>query len=104
MGEATLRLSRVWSGVGIGGQSSPWDLVVDGKVVGSIANQETVEIAVTPGRHTLRIGRGRHISKQLTLDVGEDEVATFRCHGPRFWPQLVAAAIKPDLWITLQRG
>jgi hypothetical protein len=38
------------------------------------------------------------------LEVAEDEVVSYRCHGPRYGPpNIVAALIKPDLWITLKR-
>jgi hypothetical protein len=40
---------------------------------------------------------------ERSFDVAEDEVVGFSCNGPRFWPQLLAAMVKPDLWITLRR-
>ncbi|HVD00525.1 MAG TPA: hypothetical protein VNG93_05190 [Candidatus Dormibacteraeota bacterium] len=98
--DGTLRLVRTWGGIGAGGQ---WDIAIDGIVVGSIANKETVEVDVAPGHHTLRLGSGRHRSGECSFDVAQDEVVGFSCHGPRFWPMLVAAAIKPDLWISLRR-
>lgn len=99
--DATLRLQRIWSGIAIGGQGVAWNIAIDGTVVGAIANQETVEVSVEPGHHTLRLGQGRHLSPQLPFTVGEGESVTFTCHGPRFWPMLLAALVKSDLWITL---
>jgi hypothetical protein len=101
--DATVRLVRTWSGIGIGAQSEQWNIAIDGIVVGSIANKETVEVAVEPGHHTLRLGSGSHRSAERSLDVAGDEVVGFRCHGPRIWPMLVAALVKNDLWITLRR-
>jgi preprotein translocase subunit SecG len=101
--DATVRLVRKWSGIGIGAQNEEWNIAIDGIVVGSIANKETVEVAVAPGHHTLRLGSGRHRSAERSLDVAQDEVAGFSCYGPRFWPQLLAALVKNDLWITLRR-
>ena len=101
--EATVRLNRLWSGIGIGAQSQQWDIAIDGIVVGSIANRETVEVAVSPGHHTMRLGSGRRRSVERSFDVAQDEVAAFSCHGPRVWPQLLAALVKNDLWITLRR-
>lgn len=101
--EATVRLVRIWSGIGIGAQSQQWDIAIDGIVVGSIANRETVEVAVAPGHHTLRLGSGRRRSAERSFDVAQDEVAAFSSHGPRFWPQLLAALVNGDLWITLRR-
>jgi len=103
MGDATVRLSRKWSGIGIGAQSEQWNIAIDGTVVGSIANQETVEVSVAPGHHTLRLGSRGHSSAERSFDVAQDEVVGFRCHGPRIWPMLVAALVNPDLWISLKR-
>ena len=100
--DATVRLARTWSGIGTGAQSEQWNIAIDGIVVGSIANKETVEVAVEPGHHALRLGSGRHRSADRSFDVAQDEVVGFRCHGPMFWPMLVAALVKPDLWISLR--
>ena len=70
----------------------------------SIANQETVEVAIRPGHHSLRLGEGRRVSQERSFDVAQGEVISFRCHSPRFWPQMVAAQLKPDLWISLKQA
>ncbi len=101
--DATVRLVRMWSGIGIGAQAEQWDIAIDGIVVGSIAKKETVDVGVEPGHRTLRLGSGRHRSAQRSLDASPGEVVTFSCNGPRFWPQFLAALVKPDLWITLRR-
>lgn len=102
--DATVRLSRTWSGIGIGAQSEEWNIAIDGTVVGSIASKETVEVSVEPGHHRLRLGSGRHRSAERSFVLAQEEVVGFRCHGPRIWPMLVAALVKPDLWISLRRG
>lgn len=99
--DPSVRLIRTWGG--IGAQGEQWNITIDGTVVGSIANKETVEVDVAPGHHTLRLGSGRHRSAERSFDVEHDEVASFSCHGPRFWPMLIAAVISPDLWISLRR-
>jgi hypothetical protein len=107
MAEATLRLSRVGSGIGAVSQMErrhPWKITLDGVVVGHISERENVELAVRPGRHTVRLGEGRRVSPERSFDVAEDEVVSFRCHSPVFWPQMLAAQVKPDLWITLRRS
>ncbi len=101
--DATVGLVRTWSGIGIGAQNKEWNIAIDGIVVGSIANKETVEVAVEPGHHTLGLSSGRHRSAARSFDVAEGEAVGFRCHGPRIWPMLVAALVKPDLWISLRR-
>jgi hypothetical protein len=101
--DATVRLARTWSGIGIGAKSEQWNIAIDGIVVGSIANKETVEVAVEPGHRTLRLGSGRHRSAERSFDVSQGDVVTFSCNGPRFWPLFLAALVKPDLWITLRQ-
>lgn len=103
MGEATLMLSRVWSGLLIGGRHEAWSIAVDDRTVGTIADGETVEVALAPGRHTLRLGEGRHLSRRQTFDAAGGAVVSFTCHGPRIWPKYVLALLKSDLWITLLR-
>jgi hypothetical protein len=42
--------------------------------------------------------------KVLGAASGRDpSFLSFRCHGPLFWPMMVAALIKPDLWISLRQ-
>ena len=84
-------------------QSEQWNIAIDGIVVGSIADKETVEVAVEPGHHTFRLESGRHRSAERSFDVASGEVVTFSCNGPRIWPLLLAALVKPDLWISLRR-
>ena len=103
MSEGTLRLERVWSGMGIGGQRENWQIEVDGKQVGNLANREVVEVAVVPGRHTVRLRSGRYCSPQRTFEVAESDTADFTCHGPRYWPLVLASLFKPDLWISLHQ-
>jgi hypothetical protein len=107
MAEATLRLARSGSGIGAISQKErrhPWEITLNGAVVGHIAEGETVEVAVRPGRHRLRLGEGRRLSPERSFDVAEDGVVSFRCHSPIFWPRMLAALVKPDLWITLKQG
>ena len=103
MSEGTLRLERVWSGMGIGGQREIWQIEVDGKQVGTLANREVVEVAVVPGQHAVRLRSGRYFSPERTFEVAEDETADFTCHGPRYWPLVLASLLKPDLWISLRQ-
>jgi hypothetical protein len=48
------------------------DITLDGTVVGAIANNEAVEVSVEPGHHTLRLGSGRHRSRERSFDVAQD--------------------------------
>jgi hypothetical protein len=110
MGDGTLKLERRWTslagtgGNALAGGNKPMTIAIDGTAVGTLAPKETVEVAVAPGHHTLRLEQGRHRSPERSFDVAPDEVVSFYCHGPRYgWPQLLAALVKPDLWISLRR-
>ena len=98
--DATLLLVRTW---GLAGHSEQWSIVVDGTVVGSVADKETVEVAVEPGHRTFRLESGRHHSVERSFDAASGDVLTFRCNSPRVWPLLLVAVVKPDLWISLTR-
>jgi hypothetical protein len=109
-GDGALRLERRWTslagtgGNALAGGTKPFTIAIDGSAVGTLAPNETVEVAVKPGHHTVRLSQGRHLSPERSLDVAPNEVVSFYCHGPRYgWPQFLAALFKPDLWITLKR-
>ncbi len=102
MGDATIRLSRANSYSPLLAMED-YKISIDGTVVGVVKAGETVEVSVSPGRHSLRLlGKGRSRSPLRALEVGEGEVVNYRCHGPRYGlPHVIAALIKPDLWISL---
>ncbi len=54
--DATLLLVRTW---GLAAHSEQWNIVIDRAVVGSIADKETVEVAVEPGHHMFRLEFGQ---------------------------------------------
>jgi hypothetical protein len=81
----------------------PFEIELDGKRVGAISKvDETVEIPVSPGRHSVRIRAGRYSSQERSFDLADGEVLNFRTHGPLVWPVYVASMIKPDLAISLR--
>jgi hypothetical protein len=80
-----------------------FDVVVDGKDVGSIELNDSLETPVEPGRHTLLVRKGRYSSGDLTFDVADGQMANFRCHGAMMWPRYVASAIVPTMAISLSR-
>lgn len=97
---ATLSLRR--ESVGIELRRGRFEISVDGKTVGSLENDETVETPLEPGHHTLRIRAGRYSSRDRSFDVADGEVVNFRCHGAMIWPTYVASIVKPDLAISLK--
>lgn len=98
---ATLRLTR--EGTLIEWRRGIFDVVVDGKSVGSIELHNTIALPIAPGHHTLQIRWGRYSSPSRTFDASEDEVVDFRCRGAKFWPTWLASHVVPTLAITLRR-
>jgi hypothetical protein len=99
MASATLKLTRG----AVEMQRRPFEILLDGKVVGSVSRRETVELPVEPGRHTLRLHLGRRVSPERSFDAAEGELISFSSHGARVWPIYAASLIKPDLGISLKQ-
>ena len=98
---ATLRLTR--EGAGIELRRGRFEILVDGKSVGSLENLETFEAPLELGHHTLQVRAGRYSSHDHSFEVADGEVVNFRCHGAMLWPRYVASIVKPDLAISLKR-
>lgn len=98
---ATLRLTRKHPLMEL--RRGSFEIQSDGERIGSIDKlDETVELPVESGHHTLRIRSGRYASQECSFDVADGEVVNFRTHGPLVWPVYVAAIFKPDLGISLK--
>jgi hypothetical protein len=92
----------------------PYEILVDGTSAGQIRNGQTIEIPITAGQHTLQI-RSLHIvnrrlglaSPTITVDINDDETATYMCQPGPFTKALGrwAACLTGDRtkWITLER-
>ena len=66
----------------------------------------TLQVTRTFGgrHHTLRVkGSGRFGSPERSFDAADGLEIRFSCHSARYWPLMLAALIKPDLWVTLRR-
>ncbi|MDQ2735075.1 MAG: hypothetical protein M3Y55_08825 [Pseudomonadota bacterium] len=98
---ATLKLTR--EGIGTELRRGTFDLLVDGRSVGSIERHSTVEVLLKPGRHTIQIRAGRYSSQDHSFEAADGEMITFRLHGAMMWPRYVASVVKPDLAISLRR-
>ncbi len=99
MAATKLRLSRRWGGILT---KRDWEVQVDGKKVGSIAYRQSIELRIAPGHHTLRVGSRRQVSPVRSFDVAKGEVVSFWCRSVLFWPVMLAAFVKKDLWINLK--
>jgi hypothetical protein len=80
-----------------------FDVLVDGKRVGSIESDgDTIETPVAPGRHTLQIREGRYSSRELSCQVADGQVISFRCHGRRITPIFLMSFAVPRWALKLR--
>ena len=98
---ATLKLTREAFGMEL--RRGTFDVLLDGKSIGSIEWQDSIETSVEPGTHSLQIRKGRYSSRDRTFDVADDHVANFRCHGSRIWPMWLVSFAVPKLALSLRR-
>ncbi len=98
---ATLKLTH--KAIGAEVRRNPYEILVDGKPAGSVKMNDTIEIPVEPGRHTLQVRSGRNSSSSETFDAAEGEVVAFRCTGKRFLPMFLASFVVPSLALVLRR-
>lgn len=98
---ATLKLTH--KAIGAEVRRGTYDIVLDGRSAGSLEMNETIEIPIEPGRHTVQLRNGRNSSRTETFDAGESETVAFRCTGKTFLPIFLASFIVPSLALTLKR-
>lgn len=99
---ATLTVTHATS-VGLELRRGQFEVVVDGKAVGTVDNHGTFEMPLDPGRHTVRVHKGRYSSPEHSLEVADGEAVSFRCHGIRIWPMYLLSIVMPNLGISLKR-
>ena len=73
---ATLKMTH--KAIGVEVRRGTYDIVVDGQKAGSLEMNDTVEIPVEPGRHTLQICSGRNSSRTQTFEAAESQTIAFR--------------------------
>jgi hypothetical protein len=100
---ATLKVTQESSLNPAGILRGTFDVVVDGKSIGSVKWHETIEVPVEPGHHTLQVCKGRYSSGVKPFDAAEDEFIAFRCNRRRHPLILAAALFAPSLAISLTR-
>jgi hypothetical protein len=99
---ATLRVTHD-HGFGVELRRGRFEVLADGKTVGSVEDHETFETPLEPGRHMVRVRKGRYSSREDSLNVADSDVVSFRCHGVRIWPMYLVSIVVPDLAISLKR-
>lgn len=100
---ATLKLIRNWplEKQNVVGRH-PYEIILDGTVAGTLPAEETAELSIEAGHHTLRLTSGRRASPERSFDATDGQTISFSCHGP-FGPIFLASFLKPDLAIVLKR-
>jgi hypothetical protein len=98
---ATLRLTH--KAIGVEVRRGKYDIVVDGQRAGSVEMNDTIEIPIEPGHHTLQVRNGRNSSRTQTFDAAESQTVAFRCTGKSFLPIFLASFVVPSLAIQLRR-
>ena len=98
---ATLHLTH--KAIGVEVRRGTYDVVVDGKHAAAVEMNETVDIPVEAGHHTLQIRNGRNSSRTKTFDVNENETASFRATGKSLLPIFLLSFVVPSLAISLVR-
>jgi hypothetical protein len=98
---ATLKLTHKTIGVEV--RRGPYDVVVDGRPAGSVKLNETIDVALEPGPHTLQLRSGRNSSRTKTFDAAEGETIAFRCGGKSILPIFLLSFVVPSLAISLHR-
>jgi hypothetical protein len=89
--------------IGVEVRRGTYDIVVDGQRAGSVEMNDTIEIPIEPGRHTLQVRNGRNSSSTQTFHAAQGEIVAFRCTGKRFLPIFLASFVVPRLALKLVR-
>lgn len=97
------RLELTHKSIGAEVRRRPYDVVLDGERVGSVQMNDTFEIPIEPGRHTLQVRSGRNSSRTKTFDAGDEETVAFRCTGKSILPIFLLSFAVPNLALSLHR-
>jgi|SRR6478609_7251390 len=98
---ATLKLTHKTIGAEV--RCGTYDAVVDGKRAGTLELNQTIDIPVQAGRHTLQVRNRRNSSRTNTFDIADDENVCFRCDGKSILPVFLLSFVVPSLALTLTR-
>ena len=98
---ATLKLTH--KAIGVEVRRGTYDVVVDGQRAGSLDMNDTIEIPIEPGRHTLQVRSGRQSSRTQSFVVAENQTVAFRCTGKSYLPIFLASFVFPRLALQLRR-
>jgi hypothetical protein len=83
--------------IGVEVRRGTYDIVVDGQPAGSLEMNDTIELPVEPGRHTLQVRNGRNSSRTQTFEAAESQTVAFRCTGKSLLA-IVLASFVSQAW------
>lgn len=98
---ATLKITQ--KAIGVEVRRGTYDVEVDGQRAGSLDMNDTIEIPIEPGRHTVRVRGGRNSSRTQTFEAVEGHTIAFRCTGKSFLLKFLASFVVPSLALQLHR-
>jgi hypothetical protein len=98
---ATLRVTH--KAIGTEVRRDPYEILVDGQRAGAVKMNDTVELPIEPGHHTVQLRDGRKSSSAESFDAAEGETVAFRATGKRFLPIFLASFVVPSLALKLKR-
>jgi hypothetical protein len=108
----TLQLTRSFR---VADLARPYQIVLDGEVVGKLSTGASAVLPLAVGSHTLQIRVPRLlivpelVSPPVTFEVESGENVEFVCHPPKFlqasWPKYLACLRGTrDWWIEMERA
>jgi hypothetical protein len=98
---ATLKMTH--KSIGVEVRRGTYEIVVDGQHAGSLDMNDTVEIPIEPGRHSVQVRSGRKSSRTHTFEAADGQTVAFRCTGKSFLPIFIASFVVPSLALHLRR-
>ncbi len=98
---ATLKVTH--KSIGVEVRRGTYDVVVDGQRAASLDMNDSVEVPVAPGPHTVQVRSGRNSSRVETFEATEGQTVAYRCTGKSFLPIFLASFVVPRLALHLHR-
>jgi ABC-2 type transport system ATP-binding protein len=108
---ATVRIARRRGKLNTSRRGRAWSVLLDGIIVGSIVNEQTLDLSVEPGRHTLQLRSTRYLlSPEQSFDAFEEQIFGYVCEPRSLSPiiftrwlvWLLISMVNHNLWISLQ--
>lgn len=99
---ATLKLTRDQS-IPVELRRGRFEVSLDGESIGSLGNHSSFEAEILPGRHALRLHKGRYTSRELSFEAADGGTVSFRCHGAKIWPTWLLSFAVPSMAISLHQ-